>query len=166
MKRSGGLIVSFSPPPPPATLLLDALHFHSVVWNPHCLDLSYPSCACFLLELASEYLLHHASKCSPYPVPSLCIHLMHTVNPIILPVHGRTSNSGSWIFPGCGACTCPSYRVSFPHILVNISLSGFSRSILLQNKVWNIFQECMIERAICVSTFFQNVVHAHVPLTV
>ena len=89
--------------------------------------------------MASECLPHHASKCSPYPVQSLCIHWLHILHPIILPVHDRTRNLGFCIFPKCDACTCPSYCVSFPHILVNISLSCFPRSIILRNKVWYIF---------------------------
>ena len=135
----GRVIVPYFITPPTATLPLDALPFYSVVWHLHCLALSSPSCAWFILDMASECFLHHDSKCIPYPVPSLCIHLLHTENPIILPVHGRTINTGSCILPGCGACTCPSYCVSYPYILVNISLSCFPQSILLQNKVWYIF---------------------------
>ena len=134
-----GLIVPYFPTPPPATLLLDALPFHIVFWDIHCLSVSSPYYDCFLLELAYEFLLHHASKCILYPVPSLCIHLLHTANTIILPVHYSTSNLGSWIFPRCGECTCPSYHVSCPHILVNLSLSCFPKSVLFQNKLWHIF---------------------------
>ena len=61
----GGLIIPYYPTPFPATLLLDALPFHSVFWHLHCSDVSSPSCACFLLDLESECLLHHASKCIP-----------------------------------------------------------------------------------------------------
>ena len=82
---------------------------------------------------------HHASKCSPHPVQSIYIHWLHILHPILLPVHDRTRNLGFCIFLKCDACTCPSYRVSFPHILLNISLFGFLLSIPLQNKVWNIF---------------------------
>ena len=126
-------------PPPLATILLNALPLHSVFWHIHCFAVSYPSFSFFLLDLASECLLHHASKCSPYPVQSLCIHWLHIVHPIILPVHDRTSNLGFRMLPKCDACTCPYYRVSFPHILLNHSLSCFPRSIPLQNKMWNIF---------------------------
>ena len=35
----------------------------------HYFSVSSPSCACFLLDLASECLMHHASKFSLYPVP-------------------------------------------------------------------------------------------------
>ena len=82
--------------------------------------------------------MHHASKCSPYPVQSRCIHWLHIVRPILFPVHNRTSNLGFWICPKCVSCTCPSYRVSFPHILVNLLLSCLPRPIILRNKVWNI----------------------------
>ena len=85
----------------------------------------------FLLELAFECMMYHAYKCIPYLVQSLCIHWMNIVHPIILPVHDRTSNLGFCIFSKCGAFTCPSYRVSLPHILVNISMSWFLRPILL-----------------------------------
>ena len=102
-----------------ATLLLDALPLHSVFLHLHCFDVSCPSCACFLLDLISECLLHHASKCSPYPVQSLCIYWLHIVHPILLPVHDRTRNLGFFIFPKCDTCTCPSYHVSFPHILAS-----------------------------------------------
>ena len=112
---------------PLETLLLDALTLHSPVWNLHYFAVSSPSCACFLLDLAYEYLLHHASKFSPYPVQSLCIHWMHIVHTIILPLHDRTINLCFYIFPKCGACTCSSYRVSFLHIMVNLSLSCFLR---------------------------------------
>ena len=129
----------YFPTPPLATILQHALPLHSVFWHLHCFAVSSPSCACFLLDLASECLLHHASKCSPYPVQSLCIHWLHIMHPIILPVHDRTINWGFFIFPKCDACTCPSYRVSFPHILVNLLLFCFPRSINFQNKVWNMF---------------------------
>ena len=135
----GGLIVPHFPTPPLTTLPLDALPIHSVFWHIHCFAISSPSCNCFLLELASECLLLHASKCSPYPVPSLCIHWLNILHPILLPVHYRTINLGFCIFSKCVACTCLSYCVIFPHILVNISLSCFPRSILLQNKLWHIF---------------------------
>ena len=125
----------FSDTPPLATLLRDALLFHSVFRSLQCLFFSYPSCAWFLLDLSSECLLHYVTKCTPYPMPSLCIHLLHTVNPILLPVHDRTRNLGSCIFPGCDACTFPSYRVSCLHIMANISLSCLPRLILLQHKV-------------------------------
>ena len=125
--------------PPLATLLLDALPLHIVFLNLHCFVVSYPYCACFLLELSSEFLLHHASKCIPYPVQSMCINWLHIANPIILPVHDRTSNLGFCILPKCDAFTFPSYRVSFPHILENLSLSCFLRPVLLLNKVLNIF---------------------------
>ena len=82
----------FSNPPTLVTLLLYALPLHSIFWHLHFLSVSSPSCACFLLELASECLLHHAFKCSLYPVQSLCIHWLHIVHPILLPVHDRTSN--------------------------------------------------------------------------
>ena len=120
-----GVFFSYSPTSPTKTILLDAFPFHNVFWDIHCFAVSSPSFYCFLLELVSEFILHHASKCSPYPVPSLCIHWLHIVHPIILPVYYITSNLGSSIFPKCGACTCPSYRVSFLHILVNPSLSCF-----------------------------------------
>ena len=110
---------------PLATLLLDDLPLHSVFWNLNCFAVSYPSCTCFLLELASECLLHHASKYSPYPVQSLCTHWLHIVHPILLPLHDRASNLGFCILPKYDACTCPSYRVSFPHILANLWLSCF-----------------------------------------
>ena len=65
--------------PPLATLLLDVLPLHSVFWNLHCFVVSSPSCAFFIMKLASECLLHHASKYSPYPVQSLCIHWLHMI---------------------------------------------------------------------------------------
>ena len=74
-------ILQYPPPPQPTMLLLDALYFHRVFQNLHCFAVSSPSCDWFLLELSSECLPHHASKCSPYPVPSLCIHFLHTLNP-------------------------------------------------------------------------------------
>ena len=106
----------FSDPPPLVTLLLDDLPSHSAFLHLHCFVVSYPCWACFLLELASECLLHHASKCSPYLVQSLWIHWLYIVHPIILPMHDRTRNLGSCIFPKYDACTCLSYHVSFPHI--------------------------------------------------
>ena len=129
----------FSTPPPLATPPLDALPLHSVFFNLRFFVVSYPSCACFLLDMLSECLLHHASKCSPYPVKSLCIHWLHIVNPIILPVQDRTSNFRFCIFPKCEACTCPSHRESFPHILANILLSCFLGPVIFRNKVLNIF---------------------------
>ena len=90
----GGVILPYFLTFPLATLLLDALPLHIVFWYIHCSAVSYPSCACFLLELASECLLHHASKFIPYSVQSLCIHWLHIFHPIILPVHDRTSNLG------------------------------------------------------------------------
>ena len=125
--------------PPLATLLLDSLPLHSVFFRLHCFVVSYPSSACFLLEMEFECLLQHATKWNPYLVQSLCIHWLHIVNPIILHVHDKTSNLGFWIFPKCDACTCPSYHVSFPHILANLSLYCFLRPVLLRNKVLNIF---------------------------
>ena len=80
------------PPPPPATIILYALHLHSIFWHLHCFYVSSPSCDCFLLELSSECMLHHASKFSPYPVKYPCIHLLHIVHPFFLPVHDRTLN--------------------------------------------------------------------------
>ena len=94
----GGVIVPYFLTPPLATLLIYALPLHSVFWHLHCFAVSSPYCTCFLLELSSECLLHHASKCSPYPVQSLCIHWLHIVHPIILSVHNRTSNLGFYIF--------------------------------------------------------------------
>ena len=134
-----GVIVTYFLIPHLVMLLIDALPLHSVFWHLHYFAVSSPSCACFIMDLASECLLHHASKCISYSVQSLCIHWLHIVHPIILPVHDRTRNLGFCIFPKCGACTFPSYRVSSPHILVNISLSCFLRSIIFQNKVWHIF---------------------------
>ena len=94
----GGAIVPYYPPPPPATLPLAALPFRSVVWHFYCLAVSYPSCACFLLETAPERLLYHDSKCGPYPLLALCIHFLHTVHTFILLVHGRNINLSSCIF--------------------------------------------------------------------
>ena len=127
--------------PPLSTLQLDALTLHIVFWHLHCFAVSYPACGYFLLELVSECLMHHASKCIPYLLQSLCIHWLHIVHQIILPVHDITSNLGFFIFPKCDACEFPSYRVIFPHILANILLSCFPRPIPLRNKVWNILQE-------------------------
>ena len=124
---------------PPATLPLDTLTFHTVFLYLHYFSVISPSCAYFLLDLASECLLHHASKCSLYLVQSLCIHSLHIVNPILLTVHDRTINLGFFILPKCDACSCPSYHVSFPHILVNLPLSCFLRLVLLRNEVLNIF---------------------------
>ena len=125
--------------PPLGILLLDALPLHSVFLHLHYFFVSYPYWAYFLLDLAFECLLHHASKCNPYPVQSLCIHWMHIVNPILLSVHDRTSNLGFYIFLKCDACTCPSCHVSFPHILANLLLFCLLRPVLLGNKVLNIF---------------------------
>ena len=135
----GKVIVPYSPTPFPATLPLDALTLHIVVWHIHCISVSPPSCACLLLETAPECLLHHASKCIPYPMLVLCIHFLHTAHPFILTLHGKKSNLGSCIFPGCGACTCFFSLVSWPNILVNILLSCFPQSIFFHNKVWHIF---------------------------
>ena len=135
----GGVKFSYFLTPPLETLLLDALPLHSVFFHLHCFFVSYPYCDCFLLELAFECLLRHASKWNPYLVQSLCIHWLHIVNPILLPVHDKTSNLGFCIFPKRDACTCPSYNVSFPHILENLSLSCFLQPVLLRNKVLNIF---------------------------
>ena len=81
-----------------ATLLLDALPLHRLFWHLHCFAVSYPCWACFLLDISSKCLLHHAPKCSPYPVQSMCIHWLNIVHPIIFPVHEITSNLGFWIF--------------------------------------------------------------------
>ena len=105
----GGVSFSYFLTPPLATIRLYAMPLHRVFLHLHCFVLSYPYYACFLLELAFECLMHHASKFNPYPVQSLCIHWLHIVNPI--------------------------------------------------------FCLCTIEREIWVSSFFQNVMHAHVPLT-
>ena len=129
----------FLTPLPLETLLLDALPLHIVFLHLHCFVVSYLSCACFILELAFECLLHHASKCNPYSVQSLCIHWLHIVNPIILPMNDRKSNFCFCIFPKCDACTCPYYHVSFPLILLNLLLSCFLRPVLLRNNVLNIF---------------------------
>ena len=135
----GRVIVPYLLTPPLETLLLRPLPLYSVFWHIHFFFVSSPYCACFLMDMAYGCLVHHASKYSPYPVQSMCIHWLHILNPIIFPVHDITINLVFWILPKCGACTCPSYRVSFPHILVNLSLYCFPRTILLQNKVWNIF---------------------------
>ena len=118
----------FPTPHPLVTLLLDALPLHSVFLHIHCFFVSYPSCDCLLLDLASQCLLHHASKCSPYPVQSMCINWLHIVNPIILPVYYRMKILDFCIFPKCYACTCLSYHISFPHILANHLLSCFLRT--------------------------------------
>ena len=123
-----------------ATIPLDALPFNSIFRHLHCFAVSSPSCAFFLLYMASECLMHHASKCSPYPVTSLCIHWLNIVHPIIFTVHDRTSNLDFCIFPKCGAYKFLSYGASFSHILVNLSLSCFLRLTILQNKVWHIFE--------------------------
>ena len=115
--------------------------FISYFLHIHCFVVSYPYCACSLLDLASECLLHHASKCSPYLVKSLCIHWPHIVHPIILPVHDRISNLGFCILTKFDAFTCLSYRLIFPHILSNLSLSCFLQPVILRNKVWNFFLE-------------------------
>ena len=88
------VIEPHSPTPPPATLPLDALPFHSIFWHLHCFAVSYPSCACFLLEVAPECLLRHASKCILYPVLAMCIHFLHTAHTFLLLVHGIMSNLG------------------------------------------------------------------------
>ena len=102
----GGVIFHILWHPPLATLLLDALPLCSVFLHLHCFVVSYPSCTWILLEMAFECMLHHSSKCNPYPVQSMCIHWLHIANPIILPVHDRTSNFGFCIFPKCDTCTC------------------------------------------------------------
>ena len=94
----GGVIFPYFLTLPLATLLLDALPLHSVFLLIHCFAVSSPSCAFFLMVLASECLLHHASKFSPHPVQSLYIHWMHILHPILLPVHDRTINLGFCIF--------------------------------------------------------------------
>ena len=131
----GGVNFPYFLTPPLVTLLLDALPLHSVFLHLHYFVVSYTSWAYFLLELAFECLLHHSSKCNPHPLQSMWIHWLNIVNPIIFPVHGRTSNLGFWIFPKCDACICPSCHVSFPHILANLPLSCFLLPVLFRNKV-------------------------------
>ena len=135
----GGVNFTYFLTPPLAALLLYALPLHSVFLHLQYFVVSYPYCAYFLLDMEFECLLHHASKCNPYPVQSLCIHWQHIVNPIILPLHDRMSNLCFCILPKCDACTCPSFHVIFPHILSNILLFFFLRPVLLRNKVLNIF---------------------------
>ena len=130
------------PPPPLCEMIqLGVLPFHSVVRHLHCHAVRSPSCDFYLLEKAPKFRLPHASKCSPYPVLSLCIHFTHTVHLFPLLVHGRKRNLGSFIFPGCGPCTCLFLLASCPHISANPSLSCFPLSIIFQNMVWHMFQE-------------------------
>ena len=135
----GGVNFPYFLTSPLVTLLIYALPLHSVFLHLHCFVVIYPSCAFFLMELAPQFLLHHVSNCSPYPVQALCIHWLHIVNPTILPLRDRTSNLGVSIVPKCDACTCPSYHVIFPHILANLLLSCFLRQVIFLNKVLNIF---------------------------
>ena len=67
----GGLMFPHSPTLLPATIPLGALPFHSFVRHLHCISVSSPSCVFSLLETAPECLMHHASKCSQYPVLAL-----------------------------------------------------------------------------------------------
>ena len=39
----------------------------------------------------------------------MCINLLHTAHPFLFIVHGRKSNLGSFVLPGCGACICLYY---------------------------------------------------------